>query len=104
MNRTNTRKSGAVYIAPQTWLGRIAAAALAILLVLLAMFFFAVFLAVFSVLAVIMITRVLWLGRRVDHNGEDDVLVGEYSVETGAESREEQESAQQRLPENRRDH
>ena len=80
-----------VYIAPRTWLGRLVAAVGTIALILLAVFFFTIFLTVFSVLAVVIIARILWAQRQSRQKAEEDVIEVEYSV-VGSEAQQHDEA------------
>lgn len=50
-----------VYVAPRSWFGRLVVVVAVVALVVLAVFFFAVFLTAFTVLAAILIARILWI-------------------------------------------
>ncbi len=76
-NRIGTR----FYVLPQTWLGRLAGATLAVALFVLAFFFLFVFLLVAGVLIAAFSLRRLWKRRQLRKQMAAEVLEGEFSVE-----------------------
>lgn len=82
-----------VSVAPRTWFGRLVTAIVACGLVVLAVFFFTFFLAVFSILAAVIITRIVWAQRQSRRKATERVIDVEYSVEKPEAEPQEQATA-----------
>ena len=70
------------YAWPQTFLGRMVGGLLATALFISAFFFLIFFLVATGVLISVVAMRLLWRARQVRARSSQDVLAGEYSVET----------------------
>lgn len=68
-------------VVPQTWIGRLIAALIAVVLFLLAFFFLAVALIAGAIVAAVVILRILWVIRKARRQAAEAVIEGAYSVD-----------------------
>ena len=84
VNHLNALKSNeeiVINIVPKTWYGRVLSAIVIGLMFLMAYFVFTLFLIVGSVLAIILMARILWVFRKSKKNNSENIVDVEISIE-----------------------